>query len=45
MVFTIEPGLYYLGWGGIRIEDLITLKNNKNILLSKAPKNLIEIAI
>jgi len=43
MVFTVEPGLYHLGWGGIRIEDLCVMRNNKLEILSKAPKDLIEI--
>jgi Xaa-Pro aminopeptidase len=43
MVFTIEPGIYHPGWGGIRIEDLCLLQNNKCVILSKTPKNLIEI--
>ncbi len=38
MVFTIEPGIYIPGWGGIRIEDTVMLKNGKIVLLSKAKK-------
>jgi len=43
MVFTVEPGLYHLGWGGIRIEDLCAMGNGKLVILSKTPKNIIEI--
>ena len=38
MAFTIEPGIYILGWGGVRIEDVVVLENGKARLLSKAPK-------
>lgn len=38
MVFTIEPGIYLMNWGGIRIEDLVTLENGKIRTLSKAFK-------
>jgi Xaa-Pro aminopeptidase len=38
MVFTIEPGIYLPGWGGVRIEDLIVLDNGKTRVLSKARK-------
>ena len=44
MVFTVEPGLYYPGWGGIRVEDLCLMKNGKAEVLSKTPKNLVEIS-
>jgi len=38
MVFTIEPGIYLSGWGGVRIEDVVVLENGKARLLSHAPK-------
>ncbi len=38
MVFSIEPGIYLPGWGGVRIEDLVTLENGRLRILSKAPK-------
>ncbi len=38
MVFTIEPGIYLAGWGGVRIEDLCVMENGKARLLSKARK-------
>ncbi|AQX74485.1 aminopeptidase [Dehalococcoides mccartyi] len=38
MVFSIEPGIYLPGWGGIRIEDTCMLKNGKIELLSKSDK-------
>lgn len=38
MVFTIEPGVYIPGWGGVRIEDVVILENGRARVLSKAPK-------
>ena len=38
MVFTIEPGIYLPGWGGVRIEDIVILENGKARNLTKAPK-------
>jgi len=38
MVFTIEPGIYISGWGGIRIEDDAILENGKVRLLTSAIK-------
>jgi len=41
MVFTIEPGIYLAGKGGIRIEDMVVLKNGKAKVLTKAKKDLL----
>ncbi len=38
MVFSIEPGIYLEGWGGVRIEDLGVLENGRVRVLSHAPK-------
>lgn len=38
MVFTIEPGIYLPGWGGIRIEDVVVLEDGRARVLSHAPK-------
>ena len=38
MVFTIEPGVYIPGWGGIRIEDTVTLQGGKVVSLTNAKK-------
>lgn len=38
MVFSVEPGIYITGWGGVRIEDLVVLENGRCRVLTKAPK-------
>lgn len=43
MVFSIEPGIYIPGFGGVRIEDLAVLEKNKVRLLTHSPKDIIEI--
>jgi Xaa-Pro aminopeptidase len=39
MVITAEPGLYFSGKFGIRIEDMAVLKSGNLIVLSKSPKD------
>jgi Xaa-Pro aminopeptidase len=38
MIFTVEPGIYLQGWGGIRIEDMGYVKDGKYVNFTKAPK-------
>lgn len=44
MVFSIEPGIYLTGWGGVRIEDLVLMENGKPRVLTHAHKrDLVEV--
>lgn len=43
MVFSIEPGIYLPGFGGVRIEDLVVLEKKSVKELTKSPKQLLEI--
>ena len=37
-VFTVEPGIYIPGWGGVRIEDMVLLEESGPVVLTKTPK-------
>ena len=43
MVFTIEPGIYIPGFGGVRIEDDIVVRKNRAEVITTAPKEFIEV--
>jgi len=38
MVFSVEPGIYLSGWGGVRIEDLVVMENGTPRVLTHAHK-------
>jgi Xaa-Pro aminopeptidase len=40
-VFTIEPGIYVEGLGGVRIEDDVIVRNDGVEVINKSPKELI----
>lgn len=41
MVITIEPGVYYPGWGGVRIEDDIVIGRNGYRVLTHSERKLV----
>ena len=43
MVFTIEPGAYFPGWGGVRIEDDVLVTDHGGDVLTNVTKHLLEL--
>src|ERR671937_2342754 len=39
-VLTVEPGLYYPGIGGVRLEDVVVVTKTSCRILSRFPKQL-----
>lgn len=45
MCFSIEPGIYIKDFGGIRIEDLVCVQEDKTLVLNSAPKQFEDIVL
>lgn len=43
MVFTVEPGLYFPGFGGVRIEDMVVMREHGIQILTTGTKELVEL--
>ncbi len=45
VTFTVEPGIYLPGWGGVRIEDVFLVKEKGLKQLTNTPNDLLEIKV
>nr|MBP9717036.1 aminopeptidase P family protein [Candidatus Levybacteria bacterium] len=43
MIFSVEPGIYFSNYGGVRIEDLVLVKNGLAELISHSNREIIEL--
>ncbi len=45
MTLTIEPGVYLPDWGGVRVEDLTVIEQDRAVPLTQSPKQLSDMVL